>query len=127
MMNTKRRAAINILLLTGIAILLIYQGCRSERKDEVGKVPPGIIPADTMVQVLVDVHLIEASLKVKHVKKEENERFTEYYYDQLFEKHGITREQFDQSIEYYERDSELIDAMYERVITELNKIQSQIN
>lgn len=126
-MNTKKKAAINILLLTGIAVLLIFSGCRSGRKDKATMPPPGIIPADTMVQILVDIHLIEASLKVKHAKKEENERFTEYYYDQLFEKHNINREQFDQSIEYYERDAEMIDKIYERVITELNKIQSQIN
>jgi hypothetical protein len=79
-----------------------------------------------MVQILVDVHLIESSLKVVHTKKQDNEHFTDSYYRTLFEKHHITRQQFVQSLEYYERDVKTLEKIYENVIIELSKLESQV-
>ena len=125
-MNMQAKRTNNYLLLgISILILLFSIQCQTEGRNGVHPVPAGLIPADSMVRILVDVHLIESSLKTIHTKKQDNERYTDSYYHTLFEKHHITREQFLHSLEYYERDAKMLEKIYEDVIIELSKLESQ--
>ena len=126
MMNMPARQVNRFLLLLGFLVLFLLTDCNLERGNNTDPLPPNLIPSDTLVKILVDVHLIEASLKIKHTKKPDNERFTNLYYNQLFNKYGITREQLNQSLTYYQRHAEIFDKIYEQVITELNKLESQV-
>ncbi len=109
----------------GIFILMLGFQCRTESGEDRNPAPAYLIPADSMVSILVDVHLIESSLKVIHTKKQDNEHYTDSYYQSLFEKHRITRQQFVQSLDYYERDAKALEKIYENVIIELSKLESQ--
>ncbi|MDD5506702.1 MAG: DUF4296 domain-containing protein [Bacteroidales bacterium] len=108
-----------------ILILLFIVQCQPGGRNGDHPVPANLIPADTMITILVDVHLIESSLKMIHTKKLDNERYTDSYYHTLFEKHHITRQQFLQSLEYYEQDAKMLEKIYEDVIIELSKMESQ--
>lgn len=119
------RQANNFLFLLGVLVLFLLTACKTDRSIDTDPLPPNLIASDSLVKILVDVHLIEASLKTKHTKKPDNERFTNIYYDQLFKKYGITREQLNQSLDYYQRHAETFDKIYEQVITELSKLESQ--
>ncbi len=109
-----------------ILYLFLEISCSSAgRRNETGPVPDNLIAADSMVKILVDVHLIESSLKTIHTKKQDNEHFTDTYYTTLFEKHHITRDQFLRSLDYYERHAEKLEKIYEDVIVELGKLESE--
>jgi hypothetical protein len=118
----------NNYLLTGISILILLFSiqCQSDGRNDNNPVPVNLIPADSMIRILVDVHLIESSLKIVQTKKPDNERYTDSYYLTLFQKHHITRQQFIQSLEYYERDATQLEKIYEKVIIELSKLESQV-
>ncbi|MBP6976863.1 MAG: DUF4296 domain-containing protein [Bacteroidales bacterium] len=112
-----------------LCVLLLYliSGCRTGgSRSEIAAAPDDLIAADSMVKILVDVHLIESSLKTIHTKKQDNEHFTDRYYTTLFEKHHITRQQFLRSMDYYERNAGQLEKIYENVIIELSKLESEV-
>jgi hypothetical protein len=108
-----------------ISILLFTTGCRNHRDVKSATIPENLIPMDSMVAILVDVQLIEAILKINYAAKSENQTYSEKYYDYLFEKHCITKDQFEKSLEYYQRNSESLGIIYTEVITELSKLQTK--
>ena len=83
------------------------------------------IPEDKMVEILVDYHLTEG------VAFSNNREFSyditqQTVRDLVFDKHGITKEQFDTSIYYYSVHIEKLDRIYEKVLQQLLMIESRV-
>lgn len=126
-MNMLSRLVIRRLGALCILFLILNTGCNTEdRRSETGPVPDDLIAADSMVKILVDIHLVESSLKTIHTKKQDNQQFTDSYYNTLFARHHITRQQFLRSMDYYEREAEKLEKIYENVIIELSKLESVV-
>lgn len=107
-----------------IGFILIVSGCKDNSKTDE---PENLISRDKMVQVLMDIHLIEASIKLNNKRKLNKEEYTFYYYQYLFEKYNITKEDFDNSLTYYQQNIERFDTIYIDVISELNRLQGEIS
>jgi hypothetical protein len=45
---------------------------------------------------------------------------TQHYYDELFEKEGVTKEQFEATFRYYSARPEQMKLIYEEIVTELS-------
>ena len=59
-----------------------------------------VIPAENMIKVLGDVHMVEgALLNVRHVHKDS---MRTVYYDQIYQIHEISEESFKHDMEYYQ-------------------------
>jgi hypothetical protein len=86
------------------------------------KVPKPVLSHEKMVSVLVDVQLTEAYLTNLRGKGKDTRDISEIYYERIFEKHQIDRPTFDTSIAYYMNHLEKYYAIYEDVVTELNKM-----
>ena len=87
-------------------ILLLATGCNNGNKQEV---PAGIIPHDEMIDIIVDAWLMESSIHVMVTDLDQTAPAAITLYAKFFEEHGISKEQFVQSAEYYmqpEQDSE---------------------
>jgi len=112
--------------LSLIILLLIFTyGC--DKNPSQSKAPENLISIDTMVEILVDFHLIEAAIKIDQKRKVNMTEYTKYYYNYLFEKHQITKEDFKESLAYYQNNPSLFEEMYADVITQLSRIQSEID
>jgi len=48
------------------------------------------------------------------------------FYGGIFDKHGVTKEQFDSTISYYTRRPDRLNRLYEKVISSLSKLESEI-
>lgn len=105
-----------------IGILLVFMGCKNSNENDA---PENLIPRDQMVEVLRDMHLIEASIKLNNQRKTNKEEYTFYYYQYLFEKYDITEEDFDVSLSYYQENIESFDTIYADVISELSRLQGE--
>jgi hypothetical protein len=111
-------------LLT-LALLVLFSGCTSKIKDSSPE-PNDLIPKEQMVDIFVDLKIMDAILASKQRKKETDLHFTKiYYHNSIMEKYGITRDRFVRSFEYYERDLEVLDEIYEEAITKLSKMKSE--
>lgn len=107
-----------------IPLLLLITSCAKEKPENI-KIPKGIIPPDKMEKVLTDVHLVEGSLVYIRSKKGDYEELKNYYYSFIFEKHNISREQYEKSILFYQDHIDLFEEIYGKVFRNLEKKRSE--
>lgn len=97
-------------------LLIFLSGCTLR--------PWGVLSQDEMVAVLLDVHIVEATLKTlesnsKRIEKQE-------YYNKMFAKHGTTKEQFDHSLEWYSHHPNRLVAIYDEVKIQAEQLQARV-
>lgn len=79
-----------------------------------------------MVDVIVDMRLMDAIMNVKLRKKETGlDSVNVVLHNSIMEKHGITREQFERSLGYYQKDLKVLDEIYEQAITKLTLLKPE--
>ena len=97
-------------------LLIFLSGCTLR--------PWGVLSQEKMVAVLLDVHIVEATIKTldsnsKRIEKQE-------YYNTMFAKHGITKEQFDHSLEWYSRYPNRLVTIYDEVKIQAEQLQARV-
>jgi hypothetical protein len=107
-----------------ISFLFLLCACGSE--DEKIKIPKNIIPPEEMVSILVDFHLVEASIIQAKQRNEDENQLTNYRYRSVLEKHKISRKKISESITFYTGHMKEFHKIYEEVVVELGKTQSRI-
>jgi hypothetical protein len=85
-----------------------------------------IIPSKDMVSLLVKIHLTEATLNNDFHSHNYINKDTIDYLIKTIESLGYTQAQFDSSMKYYTRNPKQLDAIYDKVIIELSKIETKI-
>lgn len=126
--------------------LLLAFGCSAPEGPKLPPEPENLIEEEKMVQVLADVHLMEAALGMRsplysqaRPKRpgmnpqaiqqmpivQENIGTKQMPYFDIFKKHGVTFKQYESSITWYAAQPEILDKMYEKVIEELSAQQTQ--
>jgi len=103
-------------------LILLFLSC-NQRKEEI----PNILNREQMVNILTDIQILEAKLNFEKKTVGEFERTTKKHYEAIFSKYNIRKEQFEESLFYYEQNIEELDNIYSDVIIKLNKIQSEVN
>ena len=88
--------------------------------------PEGILSEKKMISVLTDIQLIEGAVSKKLIDRSVNNKESHRYYTKAFEKQGITRQQFDESINFYTENPENMEKIYEKVLVELSKIKAEL-
>lgn len=92
-------------LLIILSILaLISTSCKSK---ETSTKPENLIPQDSLTFIVAESYLIEAQIHEGIRNYQEQCNATRMLYDELFKKHNITQEGFEQSVQYYLSDKEL--------------------
>ena len=80
-------------------------------------VPEDVIPAEKMVPILVDVHIVEGARNGSLILGDTND--IEDYYAKVYNKHGITEAAFKRSFKFYNGEPELFIPIYEKVLDSL--------
>jgi hypothetical protein len=102
-------------------ILLSLLGCE---RNKPGK---ELIPPETLVPVLVDIHLlysIQSSNEYRELSRKVDSIDTHNY---IFEKHHTSQAQFDSTIAWYSRQPELFTDIYDQVVMQLTRISDSLN
>lgn len=85
-----------------IVILLFITSC--DGKPDIYETPPtpkNLIEQDKFTDILVDTQILEATLKLKLIRKKDINQRVLSFYDQIFEKHQVTEEAFRASFDFY--------------------------
>jgi hypothetical protein len=108
-------------LLIFLSIILLVWACHKgkTRRDY-------IVPRDTLVSVLVDLHIADGIAITDADYKNHISKVYEKYYESVFSKHKITRAQFDSTMVYYTGRMEDLDKIYEDVMSELSVREGQL-
>ncbi len=112
-----------VFAIIAISGLLLMSGC-SGGEDNV-EIPSGIIPPDTMIPLLVDMHLVEAAIQDKKDQKQDVTEMSVNYYNVTFKKYNVTRNRFESSEDFYSLHPKLYREMYDQVMSDLSKKQSE--
>lgn len=81
------------------------------------------VPLDTeqFRSLLIDLHKVDGTLAVNRGMRGNNELKNYAYYNDLFQKYGISRKDFDSCMYYYSAQTNLFSEMYDFVVDSLNK------
>ena len=90
-----------------------------------GGTPNGVLSEKKMVAVITDLSLAEGTLSASGISWTDKQK-KEAYYNYVLEKHGITVAQIDTSFAWYARTPAKLETIYEKVNTNLTKIQSEL-
>lgn len=100
------------IMLCALCILFLFASCKAD-------VPDGILSSDEMEAVLYDYHLAQKlgeKPEAKDITHEASWNYnTHYYLKSALAKHHLTQADFDRSLEWYTRHSDLLFDIYKRL------------
>ncbi|MDD3876579.1 MAG: DUF4296 domain-containing protein [Bacteroidales bacterium] len=95
--------------------------------SESNEVPENILQPEKMVAVLTDFQIAESALTIIQQNGMDVEIYKNVFYEKIFMKHKINKQDYINSMNYYSVNLKLLDKIYEEVITELNKRQISLS
>lgn len=98
-------------------LVICIAGCKVKRPD-------GVLPESTMENLLYDYHV--AKSMGDNLPYNENYKKV-LYADAVFKKYGTTEAEFDSSMVWYTRNTEILSKVYEKVSKKLKDQQNAIN
>src|SRR5436190_24113954 len=101
-------------IIAVVAWMLCFQFCTQRE----GAVPKELISPDSMVNILVDVHLAEAATNVTRLNDVQKFSASDLY-PLIYKSHHIDSSAFRKSFEYYLQHPKKLDKIYEQVLNEL--------
>ena len=108
--------------LIALCICLVLVACA----DEKNTVPENILPVQKMSEVMVDVNLLEASLGQNINTGIKVDSVNSKISFEVFKKHNITEEQYQESFDYYLQHLDSLDKIYELVLIDLSEMQAEV-
>jgi hypothetical protein len=105
-----------------ILFALLIVAC-AEKKEEPAPPPSDLLSEEEMAEVLVDLHIMEASINVKMTQESRLVKDTAHYQD-VYKEHKISKAQLDESFRYYASKPEKLSGIYEIVVSKLNQMQT---
>lgn len=110
----------SIIFLAMVSLILF--ACKSNDED----VPEKTIDEKTMSKIIVDFHLIEASILESGYDGGNSTPYAKFYYKSILKKHNIEYNDFIENINFYSKQNKKIDKIYTDVISELSILQSTV-
>lgn len=98
------------LFMMAYAVASLFQSCKPS-------LPSDVLSEGKMEEILYDYHLTQAAAEIERLSSADM-----YAYRlAVLRKHGVTQAQFDSSMVYYTRHTELLQKVYENLYDRLNK------
>lgn len=107
-----------------LILLVLIIACNKQNTQPVNS---EILNRKEMVNVLVDCYIVEAALLDISNKDPDNLKvYTKQYYDFVFKKHNINRNQLFDNIRYYAFQIKEFSKIYNDVLNKVTKMQTDI-
>lgn len=98
----------------------IFLSCGSKKQD----VPNNIIAEDKIVDVIAEIELTQALIKLKFSNTDSLINQTKLF-NEVYAKHNTSQEQFNNSLAFYAQEPKKMDTLYAKVITKLSEKQAE--
>ena len=89
-------------------------------EDKSSQSPKGLIPEETMVELMKDIQLLEALHKDVSLFGEDRKAMSDTSYVIVFNKYGIKASEFDSTYSYYSKRPEEFEELMKKVEESLN-------
>ncbi len=107
-----------------IFCILFLSSCSSIQDRP--SIPSTVLTQEKMAKLLVDVHLLEASLNINTYSKDQIILNTIHPDSDVLKKNGVTKKQYEESFEFYSRNPLLFAEVYQFVLNDLSKMQAEV-
>jgi hypothetical protein len=101
---------------------LVFFSVSCETSEEI---PDHILSEEKMTSVIVDTQLLEATYNSRLLSVADRKDRMKRYYAEIFEHHGITKESFIESYNYYEDHPEKLELIYDSVFEKLEALLTE--
>lgn len=110
-------------VISSVLFCVLLFACSDET---VVNIPDTVLPKQKMAEVLMDVHLLESSmnLNVYNMDRIAAENTTPGF--DILRKNSVTKQQFDQSFDFYSQHPALLNEIYDSVLNNLSKMQAEV-
>ncbi len=102
-------------LIIILSCFLVVFGCTKKESPT--------IPQEKMIDILVDIHLVEASLL--GYSDEQKDSLTQLYYGQIYQIHSISEDSFLTEMNYLKTHPDYLAKTYEKVLEEIDKREAE--
>jgi hypothetical protein len=89
-------------------------------------IPTTVLPVEKMAAVLVDMHLLEASMNLNAYNPDKTVTEKPAPDFNVLKKNKISKKQYDESFDFYTRHPDLLNKIYEIVLSDLSKMQAEV-
>ena len=87
--------------------------------------PDDVISESVMSKIVLDLTLVDASYQVSQSKAALPKFKKELFYEEVMKKHGVKRDQFIRSLDYYAQNTKRLQAIYEVAQKNLSQKQAE--
>jgi hypothetical protein len=107
-----------------LTLLVLLISCGRTKTEQItgSLISDSIVPREEMINVLVDVHLIEASLVLQRNRGENIPLLSQKSYQWLYRKYHMSQHRFRDNLNYYKMDPENFSKMYQEVVINLTDL-----
>jgi hypothetical protein len=106
-----------------LIIAIIFLSVAACNSSKPGK---DLIPPETLVPVLIDMHITYALQTTSEFRQLARYVDSVDTYGYIYDKHNISREMFDSTLVWYSRHPKLFTDIYDEVIMQLTKLHDSI-
>lgn len=112
-------------IFCALAILLI--ACSGSDTTEKLIRPKYVIPEDSLILILKDIHTVDAAAKQNFIPNNANnyQKYREFKF--VLEKYHVDFQRFDSTLSYYANHSLQFEKMYDRIVQEMKEGTQQTN
>jgi hypothetical protein len=116
----------NYIKIVFISLMFLMGAACTSRKPKLDK--ENLIPEKELISVLIDIHITDGLLAIPRINYDYAalDSITTYYH--VIEKHGYTKELFDNTIKYYFISKpKQLNKIYDRVLVRLSEMEANID
>ena len=84
------------------------------------------ISKEELVNILTDLQLVQAAMKYKENSGQDISKLNLEYHQKIFDKYGVGKEELQKTIDFYKLNIQEYNKIYEKVIENLSKMESEI-
>jgi hypothetical protein len=109
-----------------IALLSFFTLTYACSSKSTGSKPEVLLSEERMIEITTDIQLVEAALNYRRNIGQDYTGTKVDYYAELFKRHGIDQQIYQANVEFYNRNPEQMEKIYDAVLLKLNDLQADI-
>lgn len=110
----------NFSCLCLLVMIILFSSCSRKAVE----IPKNILSKEEFISILVDIHIAQAAMNANVMSDSSRYNMNDYS-AYIFKTHHITKEKYDSTMAFYTTQPELMEGIYQEVINELSKKQSE--
>lgn len=105
-----------------MAVILLAWGCGQKKEP----VPDDLLDRETFTSLMLDVQLAEGLKSQRSRSSTFSKDWSREVYDDIFIRHGVSEEDFQETYSWYQGRPDLMEGIYEQVLDSLSKLEAEI-